>query len=372
MTRTPGLDHVLERAVTIAAPRETVFRYFTDSARFAAWWGAAPGSSRRSGGRCTSSTRTASWPEERWSRSTRWSGWSSPSATRAASRCRSAPPGSRSPSRRPRGHRAPSPARAATAEAREAHVQGWRYQLAVFANVVAQDAHAGVSALADRFFALWGEADEGERRTALEGIALETIAFRDPYSCTDGPPTSSPTSLPPAGSCGVVLERQGEARQCQGTASWTGRSRTRTGRCARRARTSSSSRPTAASRGSPGSGADRSGHGGRRGVLRTGAPRAVGPRAHAQLEGRAPRHVPRGRATAGRAAGHRAPPTHVEVRRRGARGPHGERTAPAKVDPRLLEERAADLVAREPGQTGRGRGRRRRTRPTSGRCRRCP
>ena len=34
-----GLDHVLHRTVTIAARRETVFRNFTDSERFAAWWG---------------------------------------------------------------------------------------------------------------------------------------------------------------------------------------------------------------------------------------------------------------------------------------------------------------------------------------------
>ena len=37
-----GLDFVLDRSVTIVARRETVFRYFTDSERFAAWWG--PGS----------------------------------------------------------------------------------------------------------------------------------------------------------------------------------------------------------------------------------------------------------------------------------------------------------------------------------------
>ena len=40
------LEHVVERTVTIAARRETVFRYLTDSGRFAAWWGA--GSTRRS------------------------------------------------------------------------------------------------------------------------------------------------------------------------------------------------------------------------------------------------------------------------------------------------------------------------------------
>lgn len=30
---------MLERSVLIAAPRDVVFRYFTDSRRFAAWWG---------------------------------------------------------------------------------------------------------------------------------------------------------------------------------------------------------------------------------------------------------------------------------------------------------------------------------------------
>ena len=49
-----------------------------------------------------------------------------------------------------------------SAEVRDEHVQGWRYQLAVFANVVAKEAHAGAGALADRYFACWGETDAGE------------------------------------------------------------------------------------------------------------------------------------------------------------------------------------------------------------------
>src|ERR1700733_5357881 len=35
-----GLNYEVERMVEIQAPRETVFRYFTDSARWAKWWGA--------------------------------------------------------------------------------------------------------------------------------------------------------------------------------------------------------------------------------------------------------------------------------------------------------------------------------------------
>ena len=106
-----------------------------------------------------------------------------------------------------------------TAQVRDEHVQGWRYQLAVFANVVAKEAHAGAAALADRFFALWSETDAARRRAALEAIAVDTLAFRDPYSCTDGLDdlvahiAAAQRFMP-----GVVLERHGEARQCQGTA----------------------------------------------------------------------------------------------------------------------------------------------------------
>ena len=40
----------LEREITIGAPRETVFAYFTDSERFARWWGAGSRIDPRPGG----------------------------------------------------------------------------------------------------------------------------------------------------------------------------------------------------------------------------------------------------------------------------------------------------------------------------------
>ena len=98
-------------------------------------------------------------------------------------------------------------------------MQGWRYQLAVLANVVAKEAHAGIGALADRFFAIWGETDAARRKADLEAVAVETLAFRDPYSCTDGLDdlnahiAASQRFMP-----GVVLAREGEARHCQGVA----------------------------------------------------------------------------------------------------------------------------------------------------------
>ena len=44
------LSHELERTVTIRAERATVFRYFTDSERFAAFWGAGSRIDPRAGG----------------------------------------------------------------------------------------------------------------------------------------------------------------------------------------------------------------------------------------------------------------------------------------------------------------------------------
>ncbi|HXK09538.1 MAG TPA: SRPBCC domain-containing protein [Vicinamibacteria bacterium] len=215
-----GLDHVLERAVTIAARRETVFRYFTDSARFAAWWGAGSRIEPRPGGEVhvvypngvvAGGTVVEIAPVERLVFTF---GYESgrPIAIGASRVSITLEEVARGTVLRLR-HELP------TAEAREAHVQGWRYQLAVFANVVGREAHAGASSLADRFFGLWAEEDAGRRRAEIETIAVETLAFRDPHSCTDGYDdlvahiAGARRFMP-----GVVLERQGEARQCQGTA----------------------------------------------------------------------------------------------------------------------------------------------------------
>jgi uncharacterized protein YndB with AHSA1/START domain len=52
MTGTAALPYELKRVLVIQASRETVFRFFTDEARWAAWWGAGstidprPGESR--------------------------------------------------------------------------------------------------------------------------------------------------------------------------------------------------------------------------------------------------------------------------------------------------------------------------------------
>jgi uncharacterized protein YndB with AHSA1/START domain len=215
-----GLDHVLDRTVTIAARRETVFRYFTDSERFAAWWGAGsriepvPGGTVHirypnaivAGGKVVEIT-----PVERLVFTYGFeSGQPIPiGASQVTITLEETARGTLV-----RLHHA-----FPTAAVRDEHVQGWRYQLAVFANVVAQEAHAGVGTLADRFFALWGETDPAKRKAELQAVAIDTLAFRDPYSCTDGlDDLNAHIAAAQRFMAGVVLQRQGEARQCQGLA----------------------------------------------------------------------------------------------------------------------------------------------------------
>jgi len=215
-----GLDYVLERTVTIAARRETVFRFFTDSRRFAAWWGPGSTIDPRPGGAVeirfpndvvAGGEVLAIEPVERVVFTY---GFASgrPIAIGGSRVTVTLEETARGTLVRLR-HELPS------AAARDEHVQGWRYQLALFANVVAREAHAGAAALADRFFALWSETDAARRRAELEAIADPALAFRDPYSCTDGlDDLAAHVGAAQRFMPGVVLERAGEVRQCQGVA----------------------------------------------------------------------------------------------------------------------------------------------------------
>ena len=221
-----ALEYVLERTVLIRATRETVFRYFTDSARFAAWWGegstidARPGGAmciRYANGVLASGEVVEVVPP---SRVVFTYGYADPSKPVR-------PGGSRvvvTLDERRDGtllhlrHELPS------AAARDEHVQGWRYQLALFANVVAREAAAGLPAAVDVFLAAWSEKDEGRRRSALLSVATEDVTFADAFSCTAGIDdlvahlAAAQRHMP-----GMTLSRTGDVRQCQGTAvaDWT-------------------------------------------------------------------------------------------------------------------------------------------------------
>jgi len=74
----------------------------------------------------------------------------------------------------------------AEAAPRDEHIQGWRFQLSLFGNVVANEAFANVASVVDDWFAAWIIADEQARQTALAKIVTPGIQFRDRFSLLDG------------------------------------------------------------------------------------------------------------------------------------------------------------------------------------------
>ena len=106
----------------------------------------------------------------------------------------------------------------AEAIARDQHIQGWRYQLSLFANVVADAVNAGAAGVVDAWYDAWAEPDVAARERTLSRIAADTLRFRDRYSNTDGVTDlvahiSAAQHFMP----GIRMWRNGEVRHCQGT-----------------------------------------------------------------------------------------------------------------------------------------------------------
>jgi uncharacterized protein YndB with AHSA1/START domain len=67
------------------------------------------------------------------------------------------------------------------AETRDLHVQGWRHQLARFADVVASDAFAGADDAVAAWFASWNDGDADHRRATLGAAVSADVRFRDAH-----------------------------------------------------------------------------------------------------------------------------------------------------------------------------------------------
>ena len=216
-----SLEHSLERTVFIAAERSTVFRFFTDSARFSAWWGegsrieARPGGAvhiRYPNGVMASGEVVEVEPDHRIVFTYGYEGEGKP-----------IPPGGSlvtiTLAQEPLGTRLHLRHELPSASTRDEHVQGWRYQLAVFANVAATDQHAGLDARVDALFDAWSEPDAARRRTRLAAVAGDGLVFRDRFSCTAGlDDLAAHIGAAQVHMPGLRLEREGAARQCQGVA----------------------------------------------------------------------------------------------------------------------------------------------------------
>lgn len=220
-----ALPHQLDRTIVIEAPREAVFKYFTDSARWAAWWGTGSTIDARPGGRvyvrhpdgteASGDVVLVTPPSEivftyGFVKGTPFP----PGESRVTIRLEPAA----------RGTRVHLVHAFAETAARDHHVQGWRYQLSLFANVVADEIHRDAGALVDGWFAAWAEPDETARASGLAAIASPDVRMRDRFSCVEGvselmPHITAAQHFMP----GIRMQRKGDARHCQGTvlAEWT-------------------------------------------------------------------------------------------------------------------------------------------------------
>jgi uncharacterized protein YndB with AHSA1/START domain len=176
------LPEILERRITIAARPETVFRYFTDSDRFARWWGEGSSIDGRPGGevRIRFPDGTAVHGEiveiEPQARIVFTYVFASGIRSLVTITLEDAPSGTLLHLRHA----------FSSAKIRDAHVQGWRYQLALFSKAVAEEGRPRAVEHVDAFLRVWGDPDAGRRRALLESCATPEVVFRDAYSATSG------------------------------------------------------------------------------------------------------------------------------------------------------------------------------------------
>ena len=181
------LPHRLDRTVLIRAHRETVFTFLTDSSRWASWWGAGSSIEARPGGRML--IRHPNGIEA----SGEVLDVASPERivfTYGYEKGKPSPPGSSRVTIRldvhPHGTLLQLTHEFADDDARNEHVQGWRFQLSLFANAVANAANAGASETIDRWFELWNELDASRRAEGLARLASPQVQYADRFSCLDG------------------------------------------------------------------------------------------------------------------------------------------------------------------------------------------
>ena len=214
------LEHTLERKLTIRARRETVFRFFTDNERWAKWWGQGSTVEPHPGGKVrilypgaievTGEVIEIDAPKKI-------------SFTYGFTSGNPIPAGSSLVTIELEEDSAGTHLTLSHAfseeKVRDDHVQGWRYQLAIFSNVVTDEVNSRAAEAIDSWFSVWSNTNPTERASLLKQIATPAVQFRDKYGATNGADdllahvTAAQYFMP-----GIRLGRDGDVRHCQGSA----------------------------------------------------------------------------------------------------------------------------------------------------------
>jgi uncharacterized protein YndB with AHSA1/START domain len=214
-----NLPHRLDRTIDIEARPETVFSFFTDSDRWASWWGTGSTIDPRTGGQVyirhpggveTIGEVLEVVPHELivFTYGFATGDPIPPGSSRVAIRLEPAGFGTRLHL----AHEFAEP------KVRDEHVQGWRYQLSVFGNVVSNVSNAHAGDAVDDWFAAWSEPDDVERERMLSRIASPDLRFRDRFGLLNGigdlvPHIGAAQRFMPD----MHLKRAGDVQHCQGT-----------------------------------------------------------------------------------------------------------------------------------------------------------
>jgi uncharacterized protein YndB with AHSA1/START domain len=213
------LPYQLDRTVVIKAKPDTVFRFFTDSARWAGWWGegsmidATPGGKvyirYPNGTEASGEVLDVRAPE----RIVFTFGYASgkpmaPGSSRVTIGLDADPAGTRLHLLHEFTEAGP----------RDEHVQGWRFQLSLFGNLVANEVFGNTVLMVDAWFEAWAIADDKTREDLLARIVTPTIQFRDLFSLLDGlADLTAHAGATQRFMPGIRMQRKGDVRHCQGT-----------------------------------------------------------------------------------------------------------------------------------------------------------
>lgn len=214
-----AFPHLLERTVDIGAPVDVVFEYFSNSASWAAWWGPGSEIDARPGGRLlirhsngvevTGEVLAVDPPRRIVFTYGYATGEQQPKVD-----------GSRvTIALEPRGTSTRLSLTHAFADVahRGAFVQGWRFQLSVFATVIADRLHAGAAETVDAWFAAWSNPDGPSRDAEVERLAAADVRFRDRYSLVQGhEDLQAHLAAVHRFMPGLRITRDGAVRHCQG------------------------------------------------------------------------------------------------------------------------------------------------------------
>jgi|SRR5271165_2724254 len=219
------LPYTLDRTVVIRATPETVFQFLTDSGRWAAWWGAGSTIDPKPGGQVyirhangiesAGEVLEVSAPERIVFTYGFVSGKPIPAGSSRVT-IRLEPD--------EQGTRLHLTHELADAAVRDEHVQGWRFQLSLFSNVVANEVYAGAASAVDAWFSAWAIPDHRLRAETFATLAAPSVTFRDRFSALEGlDDLTSHAGASQRFMPGIGLKRNGPVRQCQGSvlADWS-------------------------------------------------------------------------------------------------------------------------------------------------------